>query len=60
MKNNSLGWLLLFDCLSEEGKKKARVRVLDTIVFDPMNSLRPLFWAYTSETGEICKLNLRD
>jgi hypothetical protein len=55
-----LNWVYLFDYLSDEGSIASHIRVVDTLIFDPINSLRPLFWVYTSETGQICKYNLRD
>jgi hypothetical protein len=60
MKSNELSWQFVIDFLTEEGKPPAYINILDTIVFDSINSLRPLFWIYTSEVGELCKYNLRD
>lgn len=60
MKNTELSWLFLLDCLADEGKPPSYIRIIDTIVFDPLNSLRPLFWLYNTEAGQLRKHNLRD
>lgn len=60
MNEHPVSWMFLYESLTEEGKPPAHVRVVETIVFDCVNSMRPLFWIYNSDSGELCKYNLRD
>lgn len=60
MKNGERSWVSLLDLLTEGRKCLVHLRVIDTIVFDNLNSLRPLFWIYTNEEGIVQKRNLRE
>ena len=60
LSKTELSWVFLYDTLTEEGRAASHIRAIDTIFFDHLNSMRPLFWLYNSESGDLCKYNLRD
>ena len=60
MKNTALSWPFLYESLTETDQSPSYIRAIETIVIDNLHSLRPLFWIYTTNTGELCKWNLRE
>lgn len=48
----------LLDSLTENSQP--HLRLLDTIIFDNFNTLRPLYWVFTNEDGRLQKNNLRE
>lgn len=58
MSDLYLNWITVLDALTENFQP--RFRILDTIVFDNLNTLRPLFWVFTSPSGCLQKNNLRE
>lgn len=58
MSDLYLNWVTVLDAMTENFQP--RFRILDTIVFDNLNTLRPLFWVFTLPTGCVQKNNLRE
>ena len=44
-------WKTVLESLASRGKPPPSIRVLDTVVFDSENKLRPIKWFYTNSYG---------
>ena len=54
----NFNWISLLDSITENSQPQ--LRLLDTIIFDNFNTLRPIFWVFTNEEGRLQKNNLRE